>query len=97
MVLMFRPYKVGDEVNVGGYTGTVRGFDATSPSVTDRALRTNGAAESRYLGYVKSREQAITAAVTANPAWCRHGPRPAANPAAMSSSHTHRRAVSAAV
>ncbi len=51
------------------YTGGVKGYAATSPSVTKRALRTSQQATSRYLGYVRARELSITrAAVRAVPA-----------------------------
>jgi hypothetical protein len=45
---------------LASYTGTVRGYSATSPSVTKKALRLNTAAKTRYLGYVKSRESSIS-------------------------------------
>lgn len=49
---------------LASYTGTVKGYAATSPSVTDRALTAQRAASARYLGYVTSREQAITSEIT---------------------------------
>ena len=45
---------------VASYRGTVSGFAATSPSVTDRKLTAEGVAESDYLGYVLEQERAIT-------------------------------------
>ena len=43
------------------YTGTVRGFAATSPSVTGRPLTGNSEAEQAYGRYVAEREQRIVA------------------------------------
>ncbi len=45
---------------LASYTGTVRGYAATSPSVTRSALRTSSTASSRYLGLVRTREQNIS-------------------------------------
>ena len=50
---------------VASYRGTVSGFAATSPSVTDRKLTAEGVAESDYLGYVQEQERAITRRVEA--------------------------------
>ncbi len=46
------------------YTGTMRGYKATSPSVTDRSLRRSSAAKTRYLRYLGTRERSISSRIT---------------------------------
>ncbi|GAA1725003.1 S8 family serine peptidase [Isoptericola hypogeus] len=50
---------------VASYTGTVPGYDATSPSVTGEALRGKDADIRRYRGYVEDQAGSITADVEA--------------------------------
>ncbi len=50
---------------LASYTGTVRGYPATSPAVTGKSLRANTAEKSRYVGYVRGREAALNARLTA--------------------------------
>ena len=50
---------------VASYTGTVPGYDATSPSVTGKALRGKDADTQRYRGFVQRESRAITADVEA--------------------------------
>jgi len=54
-----------DYDSVASYSGTVRGFRATSPSVTGRKLTARRVSTARYLRYVKVRERSITARVRA--------------------------------
>lgn len=48
---------------VASYQGTVAGYAATSPGTTGKELRQNGAAVSRYEGYLTSLERTITGRV----------------------------------
>ncbi|CAM3497472.1 S8 family serine peptidase [Isoptericola cucumis] len=50
---------------VASYTGTVPGYDATSPSVTGETLSTQGAETKKYRGFVRSQQREITAEVEA--------------------------------
>ncbi len=50
---------------VASYTGTVPGYDATSPSVTGETLSAQAAETKRYRGYVRSQQREITADVEA--------------------------------
>jgi subtilisin family serine protease len=53
-----------DYDSVATYSGGVRGLDATSPSVTGKALSEASAATQRYESYIAGREKAITAELT---------------------------------
>ncbi|MEU2200736.1 S8 family serine peptidase [Isoptericola sp. NPDC019482] len=50
---------------VASYAGTVPGYDATSPSITGKALRGKDADTQRYRGFVQRESRAITADVEA--------------------------------
>ncbi|MGD9958851.1 S8 family serine peptidase [Nocardioides sp.] len=50
---------------VASYAGSVRGYAATSPSVTKRSLDTKSGAKARYLGYLRSQESRISAGIRA--------------------------------
>lgn len=50
---------------VASYTGTIAGLAATSPAATGRPVRVGGAAERDYLGFLREREQTISADVVA--------------------------------
>ena len=45
---------------LASYSGTVRGYSATSPSVTSKPLQRTTAAKTRYLGYLRTQERSIT-------------------------------------
>ena len=49
---------------VASYSGTVRGYAATSPSVTKRSLDTKSDAKARYLGLLRTKESRITSRIT---------------------------------
>ncbi|MFN8196152.1 MAG: S8 family serine peptidase [Nocardioidaceae bacterium] len=49
-----------DYDGAASYAGGISGFKATSPSVTDKRLKTSRPATSRYLGYVRGQERSIT-------------------------------------
>ena len=53
-----------DYDSIATYTGGLRGLDATSPSVTGKALTDAGTARQRYEAYVGQREQSFTAELT---------------------------------
>ncbi len=50
---------------LAGYKGTVSGYAATSPSVTDQPLRLGSPESARYLGHIRSQERGISEQVSA--------------------------------
>ncbi len=50
---------------VASYSGTVRGYAATSPSVTKRSLDAKSGAKARYLGLLRTKESRISSRIAA--------------------------------